>query len=89
MTPSDIRTKKMMKIWDVIEGPYSVDDILPEDLTESLPLNLHFNLCKVEINGKIEHQEIFFSDFDSAYDMIRYFKKSIEPLEMEEEEVDK
>jgi hypothetical protein len=78
-----------MKIWDVIEGPFSVDDVLPDDLAENLPLDMHFNLCKVEVNGKIEDLEIFFSDFDSAYDMIKHFKKSIEPLEMEEEEVDK
>ena len=73
---------KSMKIWDVIEGPYSAKDMMP-DFPVPLPEDLHFNLCKVEIDGKVEHIELFFNDFNSAYEMVTHFQTSIDPIEIE------
>jgi len=75
---------KNVKVWDVIEGPYSVKDVVP-DAPSDLPEDLHFNLCKVEKDGEIEDIELFFDDFNSAYEMVKYFKSNIEPLEIEHE----
>ncbi len=74
MTNSDIQNKTV-KIWDVISGPYPCDIPDAEDV--------YFNLCKVEVDGKIESIEYFFDSFNEAYEMIKYFQKNIEPIEIE------
>ena len=47
MVNSDVPQMKQVKIWDVLSGPYPCD--LPDDI------DVHYNLCKVEIEGKIIH----------------------------------
>lgn len=80
---SDVLNKQI-KIWGVIEGPFSVRDVYP-DTNINIPEEVHFNLCKVERSGKIEYQDLFFEDFNSAHDMVKYFKANIEPIEMEDD----
>lgn len=74
MTNSDVPVIKA-KIWDVVDGPFPADiPIAPE---------VHYNLCKIEVDGKIEHTEFFFNTFDDAYEMVKHFHKSIEPIEVD------
>tara|TARA_R110000803_G_scaffold60333_2_gene119515 strand:+ start:1525 stop:1794 length:270 start_codon:yes stop_codon:yes gene_type:complete len=87
MIISDDFKGKSIKIWDVIEGPYLAEDMIP-NLPDYLPENLHFNICKVETDGKVEHVELFFDDFNSAYDMVKHFKTSIDPIEIEDDTED-
>mgnify|MGYP001166428351 FL=1 len=75
MVNSDVPQMKQVKIWDVISGPY------PCDIPDSV--DVHYNLCKVEIEGKIIHMEYFFDSFNDAYEMVKYFQSNIEPLEIE------
>lgn len=77
MTNSDLRNKQV-KIWDVISGPYPCDLPGVEDV--------HFNLCKIEVDGKVESMEYFFDSFNDAYEMVKYFQKNIEPIELEFED---
>ncbi|MAO25308.1 MAG: hypothetical protein CMJ25_31590 [Phycisphaerae bacterium] len=79
MVNSDV-SNKPVKIWDVISGPYPCEH---PDIDFH---GTHFNLCKVEVNGKIENIEYFFESFDEAYEMIKYFSKNIEPIELEVED---
>jgi hypothetical protein len=67
MTNSD-ESKRKVKIWDVLEGPIPTDFEVGEDP--------HFNLCKVEVGGKIEQVE---------YEMVKHFHTSIEPIEFEDD----
>ena len=65
---------KRVKVWGVIEGPMGVDE--DGEL-------LYCNLCKVEINGKIEHGEYYFDNFDDAYEWVKHFQKFLEPIEID------
>tara|TARA_R100000030_G_scaffold88252_1_gene72135 strand:- start:195 stop:437 length:243 start_codon:yes stop_codon:yes gene_type:complete len=75
MVNSDVPQMKQVKIWDVISGPY------PCDIPDSV--DVHYNLCKVEIERKIIHMEYFFDSFNDAYEMVKYFQSNIQPLEIE------
>lgn len=59
------------KIWNVVDGPL-------EDEDDNI-----FNLCLVENDGKVEEMEIYFESMEEAMIMVLYFKKNIEPLELE------
>jgi len=74
---TELQVKTKEKIWGVIEGPIRVED--PEEVEEEV----YMNLCKVEIKGKIEHVEYYFQNMDEAYDMVKHFTSSINPIEVE------
>lgn len=67
-----------MKIYGVQSGPWEADD------------GTYWNVCKVVENGKVFDEEIYFGTLDDAYEMIKYFSKNIDPIELdfEEEEED-
>ena len=71
-----------VKVWGIIEGPVSMGGQLAENNNE-YPDNVYMNLCKVEIESKIEHVEFFFESFDGAYEWVKHFQKSINPIEIE------
>jgi len=77
MTNSDIQDKPI-KIWDVISGPYPFDHPDFDDV--------HYNLCKIEVDGKIDSMEYFFDTFNDAYEMVKYFQKNIDPIEIKIED---
>jgi hypothetical protein len=59
-----------LKLHKVIEGPYLNED---DDGC--------YNLCLVEYDdGTMGEEEIVLEDFDSAYRMVKYFDKSIDPI---------
>lgn len=59
-----------LKLHRVIGGPYLHTD---EDCC--------YNLCLVEYDdGTMGEEEIMLEDLDSAYRMIKYFDKSIDPI---------
>lgn len=64
-----------VKIWDVQSGPYT--DLDPDGE------EYYYNLCKIEVNGKVLSREYYFDSFDDAYEMVKYFHKNIEPIELE------
>tara|TARA_R100000935_G_C2703558_1_gene111265 strand:- start:128 stop:364 length:237 start_codon:yes stop_codon:yes gene_type:complete len=73
LTNSDTYPNKTVKIWGVLEGPMGMDD--DGEL-------VYVNLCKIEIDGKVEHVEYYFDNFDDAYEMVKHFQTKIEPLEV-------
>jgi len=58
-----------MKIHNVISGPYDNG----EDI---------WNVCLIETNGDLEEAELFYDSYDEAYEMVKHFTKSIQPLIM-------
>jgi len=76
MVNSDVR--EVIKIWDVIDGPY------PAGIPERE--EAYYNVCKVELNGKISEIEYVFGSFNSAYEMVKYFQTNIEPIEVNSED---
>jgi hypothetical protein len=67
-----------VKIWDIIEGPISIED-LPED--EEYPEDCKYlSVVRAEIDGKMENVNYWFEDFEDAYEWSKYFEKNIEPL---------
>jgi hypothetical protein len=71
--------KEKLKVWGVLEGPYSKQEVgdpyVPDDLNYML-------LCKVSHEGKVFNQEFWFATFGEARAMVDHFKINIEPLEL-------
>jgi hypothetical protein len=62
-----------MKIWEVLRGPY-------EDL-----LGMVYSICLVESDkGDMYEEEIYYDSMEDAMRMMAYFKSEIEPLVLEE-----
>ena len=60
----------ILKIHSVIEGPYLSSD---EDGC--------YNLCLVETeDGRLLNEEVECYSFDDAYEMVKHFTKSIDPI---------
>ena len=73
----------VIKVWGITEGPISVDD-MPDD--EDFPKGAEFFIvCKVEIDGEIDHFNFWFEDLDDICVWQKYFSKNIEPLEINED----
>ena len=67
-----------IKIWGIVEGPISIEELPDEDY---VPSDIgYFLVCKTEIDGKIEEANFWFEEFDDAYEWETHFKKSIEPI---------
>ena len=72
-----------VKVWGIIEGPISREDMperdeLPEDFAYLL-------VCKVEVDKKVDEHNFWFDSLDGAYELKKYFDSNIEPLELEGE----
>ena len=74
--------KKMeVKIWGVVEGPISVEDVDDLEYIEDAPEgSKFFMVCKTEIDGEIADDNFWFDDFQSAYEWQDHFSKSIDPI---------
>ena len=66
-----------IKVWGVIEGPISVDDVVEDDMPDGTK---YFLVCKSEVDGVMGEDNFWFEDFESAYEWKKHFIKSIEPL---------
>ena len=66
-----------IKVWGVIEGPISVDDLTEDDMPDGTK---YFLVCKSEVDGVMGEDNFWFEDFESAYEWKKHFIKSIEPL---------
>lgn len=64
-----------LKVHRVIRGP--IEDPEYEDSW--------FNNCLIEIEGDTElvEDDIYFDDFDEAYNFMKHFDTSIDPIEIE------
>ena len=67
-----------IKSWGIIEGPTSIEEF-DEDYEVPDGSN-YFMLCKVEIDDEIEEDNFWFEDFDDAYEWVKHFSKTVEPL---------
>jgi|TARA_R110000803_G_scaffold60685_2_gene120056 hypothetical protein len=67
-----------IKIWGIIEGPTSVSEFNEDyEVPEG---SEYFMLCKVEIDGELEADNFWFEDFNDAYEWVKYFSNTAEPL---------
>ena len=66
-----------IKVWGVIEGPISVDDVVEDDMPDGTK---YFLVCKSEVDGVMGEDNFWFEDFESAYEWKKHFMNSIEPL---------
>lgn len=70
-------------IYSVIEGPFHSSEIPDWDEEDDCWLLL----CQVENSyGALEAEELAFSTFDEAYEIVKHFKKNCFPFIMEVEE---
>ena len=78
-------TKPKTLIWDVMDGPYHVDDF-PEDDLQYMGIEDDYEwmiVCKIEENGKIGLANFWYQTFDEALQIKYYFDNNIEPLEID------
>ena len=67
-----------IKIWEILEGPVAVEEFDSEyDAPEGSEYLL---VCKVEIDGKLEEDNFWFEEFNDAYEWVKYFSKTAQPL---------
>ncbi len=69
----------IVKVWDVIEGPISVEEY-PDEVPDGANW---YMVCRTEVDGIIADDNFWFEDFEDAYEWESHFKKSIEPLEID------
>lgn len=68
-------------IHNVVDGPFTQMDLGYEwDGPQEAEAYL---VVKLEHNGKVEDVEWYFLTLDDAYDMVKHFKGSIEPIVIE------
>ena len=67
-----------IKIWGITAGPIAVEDFDEDyDVPEG---STHYMICTVEIDGELEEDNFWFEDFNDAYEWVKYFSKTAEPL---------
>ena len=78
---SSSTTTNYTAIHNVVDGPYTQMDLGYEwDGPQEAEAYL---VVKLEHNGQIEDVEWYFNTLDDAYDMVKHFKGSIEPVVIE------
>jgi hypothetical protein len=80
-------TKPKTLIWDVMDGPYHVDDF-PEDDLQYMGIEDDYEwmiVCKIEENGKMGLANFWYQTLDEALQIKYYFDNNIEPLEIDNE----
>ena len=67
-----------IKIWGITAGPIAVEDFDEDyDIPEG---STHYMVCTVEVDGALEEDNFWFEDFNDAYEWVKYFSKTAEPL---------
>ena len=67
-----------IKIWGITAGPIAVEDF--DEVYDVPEGSTHYMVCTVEIDGKLEEDNFWFEDFNDAYEWVKYFSKTAEPL---------
>ena len=67
-----------VKVWEILQGPIAVEDF-KEDY-EPPEGSQHLLVCRVEIDGQLEEDNFWFEDLNDAYEWVKYFSKTAEPL---------
>lgn len=74
-----IEVSDTVKVWGIVSGPYSAEEVGDPDLPEGLEWML---VCKVEVDGELTVAEYWFSSFEGADKWVTHFRTKIEPLEV-------
>jgi hypothetical protein len=76
--------KKMPKVWAILEGPTPISqlELLEDDEEAPEGAEIHL-LCKVEVNGEFTEANFWFESADEVHEWVKYFKTSIDALEIE------
>lgn len=77
---TELSKPQTLKIWGVLEGPFSAEEVEDPNLPEGLEWML---LCKAELDGEVFHKEYWFSTLEDAHRWLVYFQKNIEPMEIQ------
>jgi len=80
---SKTSTKPSSKIWNVTDGPYQVNEV-PGDI--ECPEGFEwFLIGLIEEDGEIHEAYLWYETLDDAYEIVKHFKSSVYPLELEGE----
>lgn len=73
--------KKMeVKIWGIVQGPISIEDVDESDLDDAPPESKYFMVCKSEIDGVMGEDNFWFEELEDAYELQKHFSKNIDPI---------
>lgn len=64
-------------IWGVLDGPVRAEDVVGDNEEGTVGL-----ILKISMNDEVKNVEFWFDTFDQAYEIVKHFHKSIEPLEL-------
>ena len=73
--------KKMeVKIWGIVQGPISIEDVDDSELDDAPPDSKYFMVCKSEIDGVMGEDNFWFEELEDAYELQKHFSKNIDPI---------
>ena len=71
-------------IWDVVEGPFNREDFPAEEIDDKIPEDMQAMIVvKISQDDKVGIINLWQPTFNDAYEIQKYFKSNIEPLELE------
>ena len=66
-----------LKIWAILQGPFHKYDLPHQNVPEELEFMV---LCKVEKEGQVYDQELWFPDLEGVQVWKKHFETKIEPI---------
>ena len=69
-----------VKIWGIVQGPISIEDVDDSELDDAPPDSKYFMVCKSEIDGVMGEDNFWFEELEDAYELQKHFSKNIDPI---------
>lgn len=77
--PFTLPPQDKLKIWGILSGPYSREEVEDPYLPEGLNYML---LCKASYKEEVFDHEFWFETAEEARAVVQHFKEGIDPLEL-------
>ena len=68
----------MVKVWRVIEGPVSIEEL--DDISDAPDGAKYLLICRAEAEGSLGDDNFWFEHFDDAYAWVNHFSTEIDPI---------
>jgi len=73
-----VKEKPKVLIWGILDGPVRAEDMNSGDYDEGTV----GMILKISVDDEVKNAEFWFENFEQAYEIVKHFHKSIEPLEL-------
>jgi len=84
--PKEVREGPKLQIWGILHGPISANEMPDDEVPDEATDRSVYMVLKIADNLRVFDAEFWFDDMDDAYEIVKHFKTSIEPLSLDTEE---